>query len=160
MIDSLINGIHRLAFLASPPAGLVGEGGAVGAGGGYSGAGGAGYDVGNQIADAVANGGGGGGGLLMPLLLWGGAFVLIYLVMMRPHKKREKKLKELQAGIKTGDNIVTNSGMFGRIADVGTDCFIIEVGISGRTVKLPILKSEVLGVREPVLTPPPKDEVE
>jgi hypothetical protein len=31
---------------------------------------------------------------------------------------------------------------------------VVELGISGRTVKLPILKTEVLGVREPVLTPP------
>ena len=91
--------------------------------------------------------------ILVYVALFGG----IWFFMMRPHKKREKKLKELQATIKAGDNVVTNGGMFGKVADVGTDCFVVEMGISGRTVKIPILKTDVLGVREPVLTPPPKD---
>lgn len=163
MIDVLISGLSRLSTLATQiPPGLAGSEGAAGAAGGSE-AVTNGYDIGNNITSgyyASAAEGGGMGGLVFPVLLWGGAFILIYLVMMRPHKKREKKLKELQAGIKTGDNIVTNSGLFGRIADVGTDCFVVEMGIGGRTVKLPILKSEVLGVRDPVLTPPPKDSVE
>jgi len=93
--------------------------------------------------------------ILVYVALFGG----IWFFMMRPHKKREKKLKELQATIKTGDNVVTNGGMFGKVADVGTDCFVVEMGIGGRTVKVPILKSDVLGVRDPILTPPPKDVV-
>jgi len=93
--------------------------------------------------------------IVVYVALFGG----IWFFMMRPHKKREKKLKELQATIKAGDNVVTNGGMFGKVADVGTDCFVVEMGISGRTVKIPILKTDVLGVREPVLTPPPKDTV-
>jgi len=109
-----------------------------------------------QTAEAT-----GGFGLGLPMIL---LYVVliggIWFLMMRPQKKREKKLKELQANIKAGDNVVTNGGMFGKVADVGTDCFVIEMGISGRTVKVPILKSDVLGVREPVLTPPPKETAE
>lgn len=87
-------------------------------------------------------------------------FVGVWCLMILPQRRREKKMKELQSNIKAGDNVVTNSGMFGRVADVGTDCFVVEMGISGRTVKIPILKSDVLGVRDPVLTPPPKEAAE
>ena len=91
------------------------------------------------------------------LLIWGAVFVGMYFLMFRPQRKREKAMRELQSSIKTGDNIVTSGGVFGKVADVGTDCFVIEMGISGRTVKVPILKNDVLAVREPVLTPPPKE---
>jgi len=94
------------------------------------------------------------------LLIWGAVIVGFWFIAIRPQRKREKKLKELQSSLKTGDNIVTSSGMFGRIADIGTDCFIVEMGIGGRTVKLPILKTDVLSVREPVMTPPPKEAAE
>ena len=103
-----------------------------------------------------------GGFLNSPIMLvvWIAMLAGIWMLMIRPQRKREKKLKELQAGIKTGDNVVTNSGLFGRVADIGTDCFVIEMGISGRTVKVPVLKTDVLGVRDPVLTPPPRESVE
>ena len=93
--------------------------------------------------------------IIVYVALFGG----IWFFMMRPHKKRQQKLQELQATLKAGDNVVTNGGMFGKIADVGTDCFVVEMGISGRSVKIPVLKTDVLGVREPVLTPPPKETV-
>ena len=108
-------------------------------------------------AEPVVAGGFFSGGMIIIvyIALFGG----VWFLLMRPQKKREKKLKELQATIKAGDNVVTNAGIFGKVADVGTDCFVVEMGISGRTVKVPVLKSDVLGVREPVLTPPPKDTV-
>lgn len=92
--------------------------------------------------------------------IWVLVFGGFWLLMIRPQRKREKKLKELQSSIKAGDNVVTTSGMFGKVSDVGTDCFVVEMGISGRTVKIPVAKNDVLGVREPVLTPPPKDSAE
>jgi len=110
-----------------------------------------------QAAESAGTAAGGGGLGWSMILIYVVIFGGIWFLMMRPHKKREKKLKELQATIRTGDNVVTNGGMFGRVADVGTDCFVVEMGISGRTVKVPILKTDVLGVREPVLTPPPRE---
>lgn len=152
MIDSLIYGIQQFIAFASP---ITQYGG---------GTGGASVttptEVAGQLPVEVASeapaGLFGGGGLMMAVI-WGAAIVGFWFLLIRPQKKREKKLKELQSSIKPGDNIVTNGGMFGRVADIGTDCFIIEMGISGRTVKIPVLKSDVLGVRDPVLTPPPRE---
>ena len=157
MIDSLNNGTQRLTCFASAQDGsglftntqqTVQEGGHTTS------------EHTAQHADSPPPADPGGMSMWMVLIIWGVVIVGFWLLMMRPQKKREKKMKEMQASIKAGDNVVTNGGMFGRVADVGTDCFVVEMGISGRTVKVPILKSDVLGVREPVLTPPPKESAE
>ena len=98
----------------------------------------------------------GGWGLL---LIWGGVIVVMYLLMFRPQRKREKKMKEMQAAITTGDYVVTNAGLFGKVAGVGEDCFIVEFG-TNRNIRIPILKSEIVGIREPKMTPQVIDTAE
>jgi len=123
---------------------------------------------GNGTAAAPANGAGGAtggaagaegavGGMGMgPMLVWVAVLLIaMYFLMFRGPRKREKKMKEMQASIRTGDNVVVTGGMFGRIADVGEDCFVVEFG-TNRGIRIPVLKSDVLGIREPKLTPPPK----
>lgn len=100
-----------------------------------------------------------GGGMWIMLVYAGILVVAMYFLMFRGPRKREKKMKEMQASIRTGDNVVVTGGMFGRIADVGEDVFVVEFG-QNRGIRIPVLKSDVLGVREPKLTPPPKIEVE
>jgi len=154
MIDSLVFGIQQFVALAGRP--ITQYGGGAGGGAPVT----TPTEVAGQIpAEVVSEAPAGlfGGGGLMMAVIWGAAIIGFWFLLIRPQKKREKKLKELQSSIKPGDNVVTNGGMFGRVADVGTDCFIIEMGISGRTVKIPVLKSDVLGVRDPVLTPPPRE---
>ena len=151
MIDAL--GIQRFTFLATD--GLVVPGGTRPAGEATT-------QVANNAAysPTPAQEPGLLGSPIVMIGIWAVVFIGFWFLMIRPQKRREKKLKELQSSIKAGESVVTNSGMFGRVADVGTDCFVIEMGISGRTVKIPVLKTDVLGVREPVLTPPPKESVE
>ena len=153
MLHSLVNVLQRLSILAW--GGFVPEGGETVA---PPAAGEVVTPIVNyapQVAEPTGGGGffGGFGIIAVYVLIFGG----IWFFLLRPHKKREKKQKEMQATIKTGDNVVTNGGMFGKVTDVGTDCFVVEMGVSGRTVKIPILKTDVLGVREPVLTPPPRE---
>ena len=156
MIDSLVFRIQQFAIMATGPITQYGAGTGGGAAQPPAPAGDAAQQVvANGAAEAPAGLFGGGG--LMMAVIWGAAIIGFWFLLIRPQKKREKKLKEVQSSIKPGDNIVTNGGMFGRVADVGTDCFVVEMGISGRTVKVPILKSDVLGVRDPVLTPPPRE---
>ncbi|MCL2190299.1 MAG: preprotein translocase subunit YajC [Defluviitaleaceae bacterium] len=87
------------------------------------------------------------------MFIWIGIMVVfMYFFMLRPQKKREKKMKEMQAGLATGDYVITNAGLFGRIAAVGDDCFVVEFG-TNRSIRIPVLKSEVVGIREPKMTP-------
>jgi len=155
MIDSLVFRIQQFVIMASRPITQYGAGGGATQQPAATGGEAAQQVVANGAAEAPAGLFGGGG--LMMAVIWGAAIIGFWFLLIRPQKKREKKLKEVQSSIKPGDNIVTNGGMFGRVADVGTDCFVVEMGISGRTVKVPILKSDVLGVRDPVLTPPPRE---
>jgi preprotein translocase subunit YajC len=90
------------------------------------------------------------------LAIWAVVLIGMYFLMMRPQRKREKQMKEMQSAIKPGDNVVTSGGLFGRVADVGEDCFIIEFG-TNRGIRIPVKKTDVLGIRDPKTTPPPKD---
>ena len=90
-------------------------------------------------------------------LIWGGFIVGLYFIFFRPQRKREKQRQEMVAAIKTGDNVLTTGGLYGRVMDVGEDCFVVEFG-TNRGVRIPIAKGDVVGIREPKLTPPPKEE--
>jgi preprotein translocase subunit YajC len=99
---------------------------------------------------------GGGMATWMMLLVWGAVFAGMWFLMIRPQRKREKQMKELQAAITTGDNIITSGGIFGKVADVGEDCFIVEFG-TNKGIRIPVLKADVVAIREPKMTPQPKD---
>ena len=45
------------------------------------------------------------------LIMMGLLFVIMWVVMIRPQQKRAKALRERQANLKKGDNIVTIGGM-------------------------------------------------
>jgi preprotein translocase subunit YajC len=111
-----------------------------------------------ETAAAPAAEGGMFGSVWM-LVIWGVVIVGMYFLLMRPQRKRENKMKEMQEGIKTGDDVITAGGFFGRIADVGEDCFIVEFG-TNRGIRIPVQKSDVLGIRTPKTTPAPKETVE
>lgn len=90
------------------------------------------------------------------ILLWGAVFAGMWFFLIRPQRNREKKMKEMQAAIGTGENVVTSGGLFGKVADVGEDCFLVDFG-TNRTVRIPVLKADVVGVRSPKMTPQPKE---
>lgn len=78
-----------------------------------------------------------------------------YFLTIRPQRKRDKQMKEMQSNISVGDNVLTNGGMYGRVADIGHDCFVVEFG-TNRGVRIPIRKSDVLGIATPNITAPPE----
>ena len=120
------------------------------------GTGGGGQAAQGAAADAQPQGGGMGDmlAMLFPFILM---FAVVYFLIMRPQRKQAKAVKEMQAALRTGDNVVTSTGFFGKIVSEGTDCFVVEFGEGGRSVKVPVRKTDIAGVRLPVLTPPPKD---
>ena len=89
----------------------------------------------------------------LPMFIWMAVIVAgMWFFMIRPQRKREKQMRELQASISAGDNVVTSSGLFGKVADIGEDCFVVEFG-TNRGVRIPVLKADVIAVRSPKLTP-------
>ena len=86
----------------------------------------------------------GGGSILtlvVPLLLMGGIF---YFLVIMPQRKQKQQLEELIASLKSGDEIVTNGGVIGKIREVRDTSFIIQ---SAEKSFIEIGKSAVVGKR-------------
>jgi len=54
----------------------------------------------------------------LPLILILGIF---YLIVFLPARRRQKKLQDMIAGLKTGDKVVTSGGIYGRIVGFTKD---------------------------------------
>ena len=65
--------------------------------------------------------------LSMPLMLIV-MFVLLYFMAIRPQKKRDRELKEMQENLQVGDEVVTGGGIVGIVVSVGEDTVVIETG--------------------------------
>lgn len=58
------------------------------------------------------------------LVLMGGAF---YLLLWRPQQRRMAAVRELQAHLREGDEVMTTSGIYGRIVQLGDDELRLEI---------------------------------
>ena len=96
---------------------------------------------------------GGGMNVMWMYGLWALIIVGFYFLTIRPQRKKAKQMQEMQSAIKVGDSVLTSNGLFGKIADIGHDCFVVEYG-TNRGVLIPVRKSDVLGVQEPQLVQP------
>jgi preprotein translocase subunit YajC len=61
--------------------------------------------------------------LLLPLLLIGG----LYFVMIRPQQRQRRAQQELIRSIEVGDEVITSSGLFGRVVELDDDAVVLEV---------------------------------
>ena len=107
--------------------------------------------TGNPLMDMLV-------GIGLPLLMMGA----IWFFMMRPQRKREKQMAEMQGAMSVGESVLTSAGLFGKIVSVGHDSFIIEFGADGggRGVRVPVRKADVVAIQTPVMTPPPVETAE
>ena len=62
---------------------------------------------------------------LVPLILM---FVVFYFFLIRPQKKKDKKVKDMLAALKPGDRICTIGGIYGTIVKIKDDVLTVEVG--------------------------------
>ena len=76
--------------------------------------------------------------MLIPLALM---IVIFYFLIIRPEKKRSKKMKEMLDNLEVADEVVTTGGIIGRVLRVTEDTVLIETG-SDRT-KIRVLKSSI-----------------
>jgi len=70
--------------------------------------------------------------------------VIFYFLIIRPQNKRQSELKSLISTLKTGDKVVTNSGIYGIIANVKEgSTLILKIADN---VKIEIDKSAIASV--------------
>ena len=71
-----------------------------------------------------ANPAAGGASIWIMFLL---LFVIMWLFMIRPQRKQQKEMEAFRAGLKKGDKVVTNGGIYGTIADIEDRTVLIKV---------------------------------
>ena len=76
-------------------------------------------------------------GMALPFLIMLG---IMYFLMIRPQQKKMKVHQELMSNLKTGDEVVTSSGILGTIAGMNDKVVTLEVS---KNVQFKILKSQV-----------------
>ena len=88
------------------------------------------------LAQAAANSGG------MNIIFFVALFAIMYFVLIRPQQKQAKEQQTMIAALKKGDDVITSSGILGKVFAVDDKVVTLEVG-SG--MKLRMLKSSVQG---------------
>jgi preprotein translocase subunit YajC len=76
----------------------------------------------------------------VPILL---VFAIFYFLLIAPMRKRQKALQSLVDGLKKGDRVITNGGLYGTVAAVEEQAVILKVA---ENVKVKIAKSAVAGL--------------
>ena len=59
---------------------------------------------------------------LMPLIT---VFLLFYLILYIPQRRRQKKHKSYIEALKIGDDVVTESGIYGRVTNIKEESVIL-----------------------------------
>ena len=67
-------------------------------------------------------------------------FVLFYFMLIRPQMKQAKEQRALIDNLKTGDEIISNSGILGKITKLSNQFAIIEVA---KNVEIRIQKQTI-----------------
>ena len=72
-----------------------------------------------------------------------GMFAIFYFLIIRPQKRKEKEQKERLNKLQKGDEVITHSGLYGRIAGITDDIVTLEVASQ---IKIRVTKSSVAGL--------------
>ena len=82
-----------------------------------------------SVAWAQSAGGGGGGASstlvsLVPFVL---IFVLFYFLLILPQQKKQKQQKGMLEALKKGDKVITSSGIWGTVTNLGKDTVTLQI---------------------------------
>lgn len=98
------------------------------------------------LAQSDGDSGGGGAALLQLGILLLIPFAM-YFLLIRPQRRRMREQQELQASLEVGDEVVTNSGIFGTITgEDGPSRFWLEIDDD---VQIRIARAAVQGKAAP-----------
>ncbi|NLR92771.1 MULTISPECIES: preprotein translocase subunit YajC [Flammeovirga] len=77
---------------------------------------------------------------IMNIVMIVGMIAVFYFFMIRPQQKKQKDQQKFSDAIKKGQNVVTISGMHGKIVEVKSSTVILEID---RGVKVTFEKSSI-----------------
>jgi len=91
------------------------------------------------VSPFTKEGEGGSGGYTQFIFL-GLIAIIFWMFFIRPQAKRAKTQKNFLAEIKKGDKVITNGGIYGKVAKVEETSVLMEVDTN---TKMRILKSSI-----------------
>lgn len=75
-------------------------------------------------------------------------FAVMYFLMIRPQAKKQKEQQELLNALKVGDQVITQSGLFGKISEMNEQTINLTIA---QGVQVKILRSQIMGLQQTVL---------
>jgi len=81
---------------------------------------------------------------LASLVLMMVIFGIFYFVLILPMRTKQRKLDELVKGLKAGDKVILNPGIFGTVVGVENDAFLVRIDDKTR---IKVLKSAIAGLQ-------------
>jgi preprotein translocase subunit YajC len=78
-------------------------------------------------AQGAPGGGGGTGGTMLFVLQFLLILGLFYVLLILPQQKRQKKLKAMLEALKKGDKVVTSSGIWGTVTNLGKETVTLQI---------------------------------
>lgn len=83
------------------------------------------------------------GGEMFQIAFLIGLFALFYFIAIRPQRKRQKEHANMVAALNKGDEVVTSSGILGRIARLEDNFVVLQVA---EKVELKFQRSHISAV--------------
>lgn len=81
--------------------------------------------------------------MLVPMVL---IVVVFYFFLIRPQRKKDKKVKDMLAALKNGDRICTIGGIYGTITSIKDDTITLAVG--GQRTEMVVARWAIRNVEE------------
>jgi preprotein translocase subunit YajC len=99
----------------------------------------------NMLAQTAAAGSPAAGGFNpTPIVYMVCIFAIFYFLAIRPQSQRQKQLEAMIKAVKTGDKIVTSSGIHGMVSNVKDTTLILKIADN---VKIELDKSSIATVK-------------
>ena len=67
--------------------------------------------------------------MVLPLVLMG---LVFYFMLIRPQRKKDKKVKEMLNNLKHGDRVTTIGGIYGTIVNIKDETITLAIGQKGQ----------------------------
>ena len=71
-------------------------------------------------------------------------FVIFYFLLILPQQKRQKKLNAMLEALKKGDKVVTSSGIWGTITNLGKETVTVQIADN---TKIKVQRDHIARVR-------------
>ncbi|HMV15320.1 MAG: preprotein translocase subunit YajC [Chitinophagales bacterium] len=104
-----------------------------------------------------ANAGAPGGGM-STIIMMGLMFIVFYFFLIRPQSKKAKEAQNFIETLKSGDKVITNSGIHGKIVSVNDEDKTFLIQVDGPT-RLKMEKSAINAELSKVINATPSVEV-